>query len=433
MKRVRLLLLTLTFQISAAVVWKSNYYNNVNPQTPINRFTNCGASVELSPASQSAVFLAPPSYPSPYAALTFCSWMIYSTTNNPLTLSCQVFDLQPSAQCGTGAYLSVDDGIQPTRRYCGGSAAPQQVTSMSSFLSVFFWSGSGGGGTYTGFYCTVSLLSATSPTSLPPGIFTPPSATACRCGRRGSGTRVLGGEDASLHEFPWQALVLLPDNGGFCGGVLINERFVLTVAHCLLPPELPAGSLPDVVLGEHDRNTSSETGATRTVRARRLWPHENYNQGTSRDNDIGLIELEQDVVFDRVEIAPACPPESGRSYENVDAVISGWGLDENGLLPNILQRAEIKTIPTSTCRAQYSNDAITANMICAGAAGRDSCLSDSGGPLMTYNGFSWVLIGLSSFGPVPCGDPSRFGVYTRVGNYIPWIINKIGNARTCLP
>ncbi|XP_037787902.1 trypsin-1-like [Penaeus monodon] len=431
-ERVRPLLLTLTFQVSAAIVWSSNYYSTPNQQPGYNRFTSCGSSMVLDPLLQPAVYLAPPSYPNPYEAFTFCSWMIYSTTGNSLTLSCQVFDLQPSGQCGTGAYFSVDDGLQNTRRFCGGNVAPQQVASSSSFLSVLFWSGSGGVGTYTGFYCTVSLLSSTSPT-LPPGIITTPSTTTCRCGRRGSGARVVGGEDANLHEFPWQALVLLPNDSSFCGGVLINERFILTVAHCLLPPELPTGSLPEVVLGEHDRSTTSETGVTRTVRVKRLWPHEGYDAGTSRDNDIGLIELEEDVVFDRVEIAPACPPEASNSYENVDAVITGWGLDENGQLPNILQKAEIRTIPTATCRAQYSSSAITSNMICAGASGRDSCLSDSGGPLITYNGFSWVLIGLASFGPVPCGDPDRFGVYTRVGNYIPWIINKIGNARTCLP
>ncbi|MPC29301.1 Transmembrane protease serine 11B-like protein [Portunus trituberculatus] len=52
-----------------------------------------------------------------------------------------------------------------------------------------------------------------------------------RCGRRGTNLRIVGGENANLHEWPWMALVLLP--GGFCGGALINDRFVLTAAHCI--------------------------------------------------------------------------------------------------------------------------------------------------------------------------------------------------------
>lgn len=81
--------------------------------------------------------------------------------------------------------------------------------------------------------------------------------------------------------------------------------------------------MPEVVLGEHDRSTSAETTVTRTVKVRRLWSHENYDEGKSRDNDIALIELAEDVDFDRVEIAPACPPDAGNSYENADAVVTG--------------------------------------------------------------------------------------------------------------
>ena len=43
--------------------------------------------------------------------------------------------------------------------------------------------------------------------------------------------RIKGGNSAKVGEFPW--LVSVRVNGGhFCGGSLINNRFVLTAAHC---------------------------------------------------------------------------------------------------------------------------------------------------------------------------------------------------------
>ena len=51
------------------------------------------------------------------------------------------------------------------------------------------------------------------------------------CGRR---ARVAGGTRAEKGEFPWAALLVFRKPGGThrCGATLINDRFVLTTAHC---------------------------------------------------------------------------------------------------------------------------------------------------------------------------------------------------------
>lgn len=52
-------------------------------------------------------------------------------------------------------------------------------------------------------------------------------------------SRIVGGFDATFNSVPWQASIRyipydgLFGNGHICGGSLINNRTILTAAHCL--------------------------------------------------------------------------------------------------------------------------------------------------------------------------------------------------------
>jgi secreted trypsin-like serine protease len=52
------------------------------------------------------------------------------------------------------------------------------------------------------------------------------------CGERNENSRIVGGKPTNENEFPWMAR-LSYFNRFYCGGMLINDRYVLTAAHCV--------------------------------------------------------------------------------------------------------------------------------------------------------------------------------------------------------
>lgn len=71
---------------------------------------------------------------------------------------------------------------------------------------------------------------------------------------------------------------------------------------------------------------------------------------------------------------------------------------------------------------------VGAGHVCAGGKEKkDSCVGDSGGPLMWYDRYNanWVLSGIVSLGPKACGTEDVPGLYTKVDEYIDWIEKSI--------
>ena len=62
-----------------------------------------------------------------------------------------------------------------------------------------------------------------------------PSPKNGECGARLTSETVIGGDDARLGEFPYMALLgylLGGDVYYLCGGSVLNEKYILTAAHC---------------------------------------------------------------------------------------------------------------------------------------------------------------------------------------------------------
>ena len=64
--------------------------------------------------------------------------------------------------------------------------------------------------------------------------------TVTGCGKRPVSSRVVNGQDAAPHSWPWQ--VSLRKNGyHLCGGSLIRPNWIVTAAHCVYSNTNPSG------------------------------------------------------------------------------------------------------------------------------------------------------------------------------------------------
>ncbi|KAK2822868.1 hypothetical protein Q5P01_022933 [Channa striata] len=239
---------------------------------------------------------------------------------------------------------------------------------------------------------------------------------------------ISGGEVGKKGESPWQALLLNSRGNFHCGGVLIDESWVLTAAHCL-----DNNMKLHVRLGDYERHRVE--GSEVTLKAVRNFKHPDYNSLTV-DNDIALLRLEHPVSFTEF-IIPICLPgrelaERVLHVNGTITVVSGWGkadLDST-LYSSALNVIKVPLVNRSVCSRQMSNN-ISDNVLCAGILGQrmDACEGDSGGPMVTLYRDTWFLIGLVSWGE-GCGREDKLGIYTKVSNYNEWInrvINKWNN------
>ncbi|MGH0174043.1 UNVERIFIED_CONTAM: hypothetical protein FKN15_067057 [Acipenser sinensis] len=269
--------------------------------------------------------------------------------------------------------------------------------------------------------------------------------------------RIVGGRNAELGFFPWQALIMVedlsrvPEDKWFGSGALLSESWVLTAAHILRSQRRDSTVVPvskehvTVYLGLHDvRNKRDAVNLT----VEKIILHEDFDPW-NYNNDIALVKLKEKVSMNPW-VMPVCLPPVGQDSADPEphtlGLVAGWGISnpnvsmdnavssDLGMVSDVLQYVKLPVVLHSECKTSYElrsgNYNITDNMFCAGfyEGGKDTCLGDSGGAFVMEDPQSkrWVAQGLVSWGgPEECGSQRVYGVYTKVSKYTEWLENKL--------
>merc|ERR1712198_573176 len=128
------------------------------------------------------------------------------------------------------------------------------------------------------------------------------------CGRpSNSKSKIVGGEDATIEEFPWLALLAVmtkASNGKMefrdanppyqCGGSLIADEWVLTAGHCIV--EYQNATLVEGIRAKFGATRRNQTKGYAEIDSQRIILYDKYS-AESEDQavnfDIGLIKLKR--------------------------------------------------------------------------------------------------------------------------------------------
>jgi len=241
------------------------------------------------------------------------------------------------------------------------------------------------------------------------------------------------GDHIRYGEFPQYVQLYIRDLKGkshACGGTLVSDRHILTAAHCFM-----------------QRGQLLDPKGTQVVFAQDYLPSidkEEFFAGIDKicisdiytsDNfrfDWALLFLETAMTFDDY-VQPACLPRP-------DQKVTTYGPNSvcfvvgAGAIGFKREGRKIKPIGTEFVRKMRAENIactgretgrISLDRVCyAGVnnSGSDSCGGDSGGPVLCLDEKQrWTLMGMVSYGPTYCDDPTK-SVYGRVRNFLHKIL-----------
>ncbi len=235
----------------------------------------------------------------------------------------------------------------------------------------------------------------------------------------GVSSRIIGGEQAPAGEWPYMVALTTRDKSFvWCGGSLLNERYVLTAAHCV---DKKDPSTMDVIVGAYDMDNIS---AAERIRVKQIYVHQDYAYA-SGGNDIAVLELESAPRLTQfTSIATAADFNRINNGDLLTVIGFGTRKEENGVksdAPTKLHQVDVPFVQIEECRTKGGSYARQGDgVFCAGTAGKDSCSGDSGGPVFFRTNHGLTQMGVVSWGD-GCGRSDKPGVYTKLSAFDTWL------------
>ncbi|XP_047118350.1 trypsin alpha-like [Schistocerca piceifrons] len=235
-----------------------------------------------------------------------------------------------------------------------------------------------------------------------------PRPVRVRVRARGNG-RIIGGTFTDIASYPW--MVSMQINGlHYCGASVISSNWVLCAGHCIYGANLATYSL-------RAGTTTRESGGV--VSAVAYGALHGYYNPTTIDYDISVMQAATPFpIGGNIQIV-GLPAQGYDPPGGLAVTVTGWGgtATTGPPAPPTMMKVDINIIDRATCVTIFG---VTDRMICAGEAGKSTCIGGSGGPLVSGS----TQVGIVSWTYTPC--EAQGGVYSNVGNLRSWITAAAG-------